>query len=232
MTKPNSSPAAGNPLVLPRRDFVRYTGAGLALTGLLLSGCDDDSDDNDSNLIDVGAGDPGVLNYAYALEQLEAAFYTQVVAGAFFTSTATAAEKAILQDIRDHEVAHRDFFRQALGNGRIKDLQPNFSAINFGDRASVLGAAKTFEDLGVHAYNGAGRFISDANNLTLAGKIVSVEARHAALIRELLAVNTFVAADVVDLATGLERSKTPAEVVVEANKYLQDGSKISANSLR
>ncbi|RTQ53566.1 ferritin-like domain-containing protein [Hymenobacter gummosus] len=235
MTKPSTPGAAGlatTTLALPRRDFVRYAGAGLALTGLLISGCDDDSENN-NDTVDVGSGDPGVLNYAYALEQLEAAFYTQVVAGAFFTGTATAAEKAILQDIRDHEVAHRDLFRQALGNGRIKDLQPDFSTINFADRASVLGAARTFEDLGVHAYNGAGRFISDANNLTLAGKIVSVEARHAALIRELiLGANKFVDSDVVDLSTGLERSKPPTEVVVEANKFLQNGSKISANSLR
>ena len=28
---------------------------------------------------DLGSGDIGVLNYAYALEQLEAAFYTQAV---------------------------------------------------------------------------------------------------------------------------------------------------------
>ncbi len=28
---------------------------------------------------DLGSGDTGVLNYAYALEQLEAAFYTQAV---------------------------------------------------------------------------------------------------------------------------------------------------------
>jgi hypothetical protein len=28
--------------------------------------------------VDLGAGDTGVLNYAYALEQLEAAFYTEV----------------------------------------------------------------------------------------------------------------------------------------------------------
>lgn len=219
---------------LPRRDFIRFSGAGLALTGLLLTGCDDDDNgSNNDNAIDVGQGDTGVLNYAYALEQLEAAFYTQVVAGSFFTTTATAAEKAILQDIRDHEVAHRDFFRQALGNGRLKDLTPDFSTINFGDRASVLGAAQKFEDLGVHAYNGAGRYISDATNLTLAGKIVSVEARHAALIRELiLGTNKFVDNDVVDLSTGLERSKPPAEVVTEANKFLQNGSKISANSLR
>jgi hypothetical protein len=38
----------------------------------------------------------------------------------------------------------------------------------------------------VGAYNGAGRFLKTAGLLTLAGKIVSVEARHAAAIRDVL----------------------------------------------
>ena len=46
--------------------------------------------------------------------------------------------------------------------------------------------AKTFEDLGVAAYNGAAQYISSTDYLTLAGKIVSVEARHASSIRDLL----------------------------------------------
>lgn len=49
--------------------------------GLTLAGCND----NDyqfippADVFDLGSGDVGVLNYAYALEQLEADFYTKVV---------------------------------------------------------------------------------------------------------------------------------------------------------
>ena len=127
-----------------------------------------------------------VLNYAYALEQLEAAFYLQVVGAPQFGSIFAANEQRVLTDLRDHEVVHRDFFAAAIGPTRIPNLTPDFSAVNFGNRLSVLQTARAFEDLGVGAYNGAGRYIKTAAYLTLAGKIVSVEARHASAIRDLL----------------------------------------------
>jgi hypothetical protein len=230
-------PDLTNPVA--RRSFLRYSGAGLAIGGLWLAGCSKDSDpvDNNNGLTDVGTGDIGILNYAYALEQLEAAFYAQVVT-TFYTG-ATAGEKAILTDLRDHEGIHRDFFKGALGTSALAPRVPDFSGIDFSQRTiaagsakmGVLDAAKAFEDLGVAAYNGAGRFISSADYLTLAGKIVSVEARHAAAIRELLAVNTFVASDVVDVAnSGLEKSKRPPLVLATANMFLATSSRLSANS--
>lgn len=236
LISPPEAAGSSEPLLaaVPRRAFLRYSGAGLALTGLLLAGCDDNDTAPDPNIpggaVSVGTDDFGVLNYAYALEQLEYAFYAAVVGGAYFAG-ASAAEKAIFQDLRDHELAHRDFFRTVLSTNAIKELTPDFSAINFGDRTSVLSNAKAFEDLGVHAYNGAGPLLRSADYLTLAGKIVSVEARHAALIRELVQADTFVANDVVDLSTGLERSKTPAEVVTIANTFLQAGSKLDVSGL-
>ena len=230
-----------------RRSFLRYSGAGLALGGLLLAGCDDDDDDNggnnnnnNENRLDVGSGDLGILNYAYALEQLEAAFYAQVVGGAYFAG-ASAAEKAIFSDLKDHEAIHAAFFKQALGSNAIKALEPDFSGIDFAARTTPAGSAKmgvlqasmAFEDLGVAAYNGAARFITSVDYLTLAGKIVSVEARHAAVIRELIAPNTFVANDVVDVMNlGTERSKRPPVVLDMANNFLKEGSKLSANNFK
>ena len=132
------------------------------------------------------ASELDVLNYAYALEQLEAAFYTQVVANAAFGTAFSASEQRVLRDIRDHEVVHREFFGAALGTAKIPNLTPVFGTINFADRASVLGTAKVFEDLGVSAYNGAAKYLKSEVYLTLAGKIVSVEARHASTIRDIL----------------------------------------------
>jgi len=212
-----------------RRKFLRYSGAfgaSVIVAGSIggLSGCK--KDDNANEGINLGSGDTGVLNYAYALEQLEAAFYTQVIASQF--SGISAAETAYLTDIRDHEIAHREFFKTALGSNAIQALQVDFSSINFGSRDSVLATAKAFEDLGVSAYNGAGKLLTDPGNLLVAGKIVSVEARHAALIRELLTPNSFAASDVVD-SNGLDKARTPGEVLSIAGAYLK--SKLNASNL-
>ena len=52
------------------------------MAGLTMVGCNDGDGFNfmDDTVFDLGQGDVGVLNYAYALEQLEIAdFYTKVV---------------------------------------------------------------------------------------------------------------------------------------------------------
>jgi hypothetical protein len=212
---------------LPRRSFLRYAGAGVAGLGLMssLAACHKDHNVIPTNgTTDVGSGDPGILNYAYALEQLEAAFYIQVIASPY--SGISATEKAYLTDIRDHEVAHREFFKAALGSGAIKALTPDFSKIDFSSRAAVLGAAKTFEDLGVTAYDGVGYLIQNPTYLTLAGKIVSVEARHAALIANLLG-QSFIPSDQID-SNGLNISNKPSVVLAAANGFLK--TKVSAQA--
>jgi hypothetical protein len=201
-----------------RRKFLQWSGLTIAVA---VVGCSDDNGSNvgpnPSGAVNLGDGDSGVLNYAYALEQLEAAFYTQVVAS--FYAGATPEEQTILTDIKSHEVIHRDFLKAALGGAAIADLAVDFTSVNFADRSSVLGAAKTFEDLGVAAYNGAGKLLTTPDYLVVAGKIVSVEARHAAAIRDLLVANSFAGSDVVN-ANGLDQAKTPTEVLTAADTYV------------
>lgn len=207
------------PGAIDRRKFLSYIGiAGTSAAAIAACSKNDDDNRPPAGSIDLGSGDIGILNYAYALEQLEAAFYTQVIASPF--SGITANEQALLTDIRDHEVAHRDFFKAALGAKAIANLQVNFSAVNFGSRDSVLATAKAFEDLGVSAYNGAGQLLMDSNYLLLAGKIVSVEARHAALIRDLISNGTFADNTVVD-ANGLDLASKPADVLKAAAPFLK-----------
>lgn len=211
---------------LHRRKFLLFTGAAVSAAAVLAACNKDDGPGTTNDGIDLGSGDTGILNYAYALEQLEAAFYTQVMLTPF--SGMSAVETSFLADIRDHEIAHREFFKNALGAKAISDLTPDFKAINFSDRSSVLGTAKAFEDLGVSAYNGAGKLITDPAYLGLAGKIVSVEARHAAWIRDLISPGSFADNTAIDM-NGLDMAKEPKDVLAVANTFLT--TKVSGNNL-
>ena len=215
-----TSPEAEQSQKMQRRQFLRYAGVGTAAVGLFAAeACKKDR--NNFTGVYLGSGDIGILNYAYALEQLEAAFYINVVSNSAFTTQFSADEQILITEVRNHEVLHREFFKAALAGNAIASLAFNFSAINFGTRASVLAAAKSFEDLGVSAYNGAGYLIQNPTYLTLAGKIVSVEARHAAYFRDLVSPNTFVGQDVVNVAVnGLEYEKTPQYVLGMASAYI------------
>lgn len=215
-----------------RRSFLHYSGAAFATGALLLSGCEmledyiPPKDNNDSpKMVNLGSGDIGVLNYAYALEQLEAAFYTKVVLASFFHG-ATPEEIKVLEDLRRHEVAHRDFFKAALGAKAIPDLKFDFSSVDLGDKGNVLATALTFENLGVAAYNGAGKLLENPDFLVVAGKIVSVEARHAAAVLDLINPDGgFI--DFID--DGLDRAFMPSEVLQAAAPFIV--TKIDASNL-
>ena len=210
-----------------RRSFLQYAGAGAAGIALVAAGCKKDRGYDNPTM--GGAtldfkDDFGVLNYAYALEQLEAAFYIKVASAP--PASFTAAQKAYFQDIQFHEIAHREFFKAALSTAAIGSLEVDFSSIDFTSSASVLGTAMAFEDLGVAAYNGAGPRIKNGTYLLLAGKIVSVEARHAAYVRDLISNGSF--ADLNSLtslgannAGGLDAALTPDKVLAIAGKYIK-----------
>lgn len=209
-----------------RRDFLRMLGVGGAIVLLptVFAACDSDDDDI------TGPGtatlnlnnDTGILNYAYALEQLEAGFYTAVVASPAFSGM-TAELKEVFTDLQNHEVAHREFLKAALGSSAIGALALNSTTVAAAtaNTAAILKTAEAFEDLGVSAYNGAGKYLQEGGNLLIAGKIVSVEARHAAAIRDLreglglagTPANTRFAGDDVVNAQGLDVKLEPSTVL-------------------
>jgi len=228
-----------DPSLNNRRSFLKLSGLTLVSAGLVLAGCSDNNDDNDmqdntlpgikNGVFDLGSGDFGVLTYAYALEQLEADFYTKVVNASSFNSTFNDIERQVLTDLYHHEVIHRDFFKAAL-TGALPDpstqllpsLAFNYGAMNFNSRNEVLATAKALEDTGVAAYNGAGKLIKSADYLLLAGKIVSVEARHASAIRSLINPNSkdFAGDDVVSVSTGLDVAKDPSKILPIAGGFI------------
>jgi rubrerythrin len=208
-----------------RRNFLKLSGVGLAMAGLTLIGCDDNDvyDFMQTDVFDLGKGDVGVLNYAYALEQLEADFYTKVVNN--FYSGISAAEKELFTDLYHHEVIHRDFFKAAISGATsnvLPTLEFQYPNVNFNDRNSVLATAKALEDTGVAAYNGAGKYITNPDYLVIAGKIVSVEARHASAIRNLINPGTaaFSGDDIID-SNGLDLAKDPKDIVPVAGGFIK-----------
>lgn len=231
----HSAEELGSPLT--RKKFLQALGLGGTLVFMpAVMACGDDDDNgtgpgggggNQTVTLNLN-NDIGIINYAYALEQLEAAFYVAVVSRFSAAGITNAAEQSILTDIRDHEVIHREFFKAALGSAAIPALEVNFgNALT--TRQSILETARTFEDLGVAAYNGAGKYLADARNLLVAGKIVSVEARHAAVIRDLLDTTgrAFAGDDVVD-AQGLDRAMEPRDVLAAADPFITTNVSIGA----
>lgn len=211
-----------------------YVGATAGATTLVLAGCSKSSDPvaAPAGPVSLGSGDLGVLNYAYALEQLEAAFYAQVKSSTVVGFS--AAETAYFSQVAAHEAIHRDFLRAAINrdfSGKLlQNLTPDFSSVDFTKRIKsgsdtklgVLDAAKAFEDLGVAAYNGAGHLLRSSAYVAIAGKIVSVEARHAAYVRDLIAPGSFASDDQVDPVTGLDKIMTPTDVIAAAQAFITE----------
>jgi hypothetical protein len=210
-----------------RRGFVKLMGLGGALVLLPSVGAAcEDADSLTAPLsgnpvtIDFARGDVALLQFAFAIEQLQADFYTQVVNG-FLNSDLTITDQSVLSDLRNHEVIHRDLLQALLGSDASFTLTPTYPAVNFKSRASVLATAKMFEDLSVRAYNGIARgFSTTAAGLATLGlitRIVSVEGRHASAICDLINPKTSAFAPAaVDVAT------PPSNIAVELQRYLVD----------
>lgn len=206
-----------------RRRFLGLTG-GLLAAGVMLDSCSKDDNSGSTGVV-LTKNDIGVLNYAYALEQMEAAFYTELTKRGFYPEI-TADEKLRLSEIHNHDTAHRELLKALTGTKAIPTLSFDFSSVNFTGRDSVLQAARTLKDLSVSAYNGAARLVESAQYVLLIAKIASVEARHSAYIRELLKTNSFSSAYGTldyqfDAFNGMENSKSPDVVLAAASTYIK-----------
>ena len=126
------------------------------------------------------ARDVSILNFALTLEELQAAFYTEVERSRVLHGPL----KRQADTVGGHERAHVRAFRAVLGAGAIKRPHFDFGGATEGSDA-FRRTAVAFEDLAVAAYKGqAPRIVSPAY-LASALSIHSVEARHAAWIRRL-----------------------------------------------
>lgn len=127
------------------------------------------------------AQDRDILNFALTLEYLEAAFYVEAVnRGALSGEPLEFATTA-----RDHETAHVEFLRDALGSAAV--ASPRFDFKNTtATTNSFLRTAVVLEDTGVAAYLGQSFRLSNPRLTLIAAHVLVVEARHAAWVRFLV----------------------------------------------
>jgi hypothetical protein len=140
-----------------------------------------------------GTSDTKVLNYALALETLEADLYRQAIARLTDLGVSTSdAAFSYIQKFAQIEADHRDFLKGALGNNAITAPGQPLAAASFDfginslDANGVLNLLYLVEDTGTKAYLGAIPFFDTYTYIAVAGGIQATEARHTATVAALL----------------------------------------------
>ena len=155
------------------------------------------------------AQDAKILNFALTLEYLEAEFYTQASSG----NTLQGELAEFSRIVGAHERAHVAFLKSALGAKAVAKPTFDFKGTTE-NQAQFQATAIVLEDTGVAAYNGQGANVTK-KVLAAAASIVSVEARHAAWIRDIARKNPAPAA--------FDAAKTDAQILaaVTATGFIQ-----------
>jgi rubrerythrin len=206
---------------ISRRRFFQLAG-GIAGAGLLLStSCNKRSGPTD---VYIGEGDIALLNFLYILEQVEADFYIQAVTTPYYGLT--LSESVLLTDVRDQEIAHREFFKTLLAKAAIPSITTKFPPVTFADRTSVLTHAYALEDLVISGYNAAACLFTNKDYALAVSKMVTVEARHSAYFLNLTDRSNI---DVTIDSNGLDAATSPAVVLDTMGMYIEtrfDSSKL------
>jgi hypothetical protein len=124
-----------------------------------------------------GLGDAAIVQFAYTLELLEGTFYAEGVKAGIFRDAFLEQIVAI----RDHEMAHADALATTLGQlGAEVPATPQFTfpGGTFGDAATFLELAATFEPVGIGAYQGAAPALQSKDILAAAISIHNAECQH------------------------------------------------------
>jgi rubrerythrin len=137
----------------------------------------------------VSQHDVDILNYALTLEYLQSSFYTEAERGGALRGNTARAARVVGAVERAHVAA----FLKLLGKQAVKRPPFNFQGVTEDQRA-FLKTAVAFEDLAVAAYKGQAPRLQSKQVLAAAVGIHSVEARHAAWMRELFGITPSVRA--------------------------------------
>jgi hypothetical protein len=147
----------------------------------------------------IPASDIAILNFALTLEYLEAAFYAEANSMGKLTDKETARFSTV---VAQHEASHVAFLKKVLGAKAVASPKFNFQGTT-ADQAKFQATADVLENTGVHAYLGQVPNIKTKAVLVGAGRILPIEARHAAWIRD------------IRFAGGTVTAETPAPAAFE-----------------
>ncbi len=164
-----------------------------------------------------------VLNFALTLEYLESEYYN---VGMDTPGLLTGTARTVYSQIQKHENAHVALLKSVLGSQAVSKPAFDFTAKGafpnpFGNYDVYLTLSQAFEDTGVRAYKGqAPKLMGSDPILTAALQIHSVEARHAARVRELRGQKAYI--------TGNTSPGIPSAVYAgdESTKHLEISSLI------
>lgn len=165
-------------IVITRRKILAAGGAGAtaaALGGLVAAGSET------ARSAPSASQDAEVLAFILGVERIEAGFYAATAR----TGALTGELAEYVEIVGGHEREHVTFLEQALGSAAPKasPFTADVAAVA-GDPQRFIRTAAALEDAVVAAYNGQAANLRP-ETLAKAATIVSVEARHAAWIRDI-----------------------------------------------
>jgi len=131
-------------------------------------------------------GDIAIVNYALTLEHLESAFYQQVLeSGEVKDPKIGEIAKSISEDEMEHVSALTATVKQ-LGGKPAPAPKTAFEDVIAGGPQMILETAASVENLGAAAYLGQAGNIKNKEILAAALSIHTVEARHAAVLNQVV----------------------------------------------
>jgi hypothetical protein len=236
--------AASSSHSMPSMSTLALAGAGALALGALASSPAQAQTRTLRFASDVpGSGDVKVLNFALILEDLETEAYVQAVqrltgggsggrdavAGTRITGLNISDNQRDVRFLRQFtrvETQHRNFLRGALGNAAVRPFKFKFGIENM-TRGQVVNLIYVLEQGGTSAYLGALPFFATKNFVPVATAIQGTEARHTAIIADVL--NDLTGANVLStpptfsLPGRREKPATPDETLATVSRFIVTG---------